>query len=936
MITNRPRVPIRRRRAGHRRLVQAVTAVLVALCLAVTLAAAAQFKIAGVFPKGGGPTIQESLTVAQDLVNEYASSTGGGNHSFVLDFKDTNGTITGSSKAMFDAINDGAVAVIGDLNSDSTIPMALQSNNFKVWQCTGSVTTPLLGAKNGYPYFFRTIPDDGVQGVFLAQFVRRMGWRSIAVLFSSDAYGNGIQSTFQAEASKQGIQVTTTQTFAPRGGPNADYSIALNAILHSGTRIVLFVGYSFDFITIASRARKLGMIGNDWVWMGPDGISDLDDRLSAPGNKYSSTDRDNVNGVLFSFPVERGPKFSSFWDKYHAKFPSQTEVGHYGTLFADCYLALARGILKIAGAQGADVVTKRGYAAGTSLKDFLEPFDGVSGRVEFDSSGDRIAEMNMYNIYGGKANAVYTFPLGATTLTATSTPVKFYSGSSTPPPDRPAYLIAYVTYSSVGGIVIAAVNGLLILVVIGTTIYLYRERNHASVKQMSWPFLVQISVGVVMTLGAIFLWIGVPSKLSCNLQSWIFGLSLEITLSAVAAKAFRIWKVFDNKALLRLRNLSNARLFAGCGAIIGVQALIQLIWTLLAPLEPQIVASPTSIAYKCASKDATIDTVFRTISIVYNTLLLAAVLFLAYKTRRAFSQYRESKFQNIFLCGIIVTPLLYVPTDSWALGAFYVRTCIIMYSCIFSFGALVGRIALVPFLAHRKAAETGVRMVFEGMSSTDGTSSAEQMVGKPTTLQGKYPVKVANKLFETWKLHRLTLFALEGFLGLSRLTTSTEQGKLFKLRAVTFDPDPATPLCLELRADSTSYLVQFSTDEDKQTWIRALSVHCNVFSRAAGQSSSHHRTVQPAPAITASQLMSQTSRLLGHTEHEMTLSAIAPGAAMGGGGGPASAAVPPVMSPGTTPAGMGASAGGPNAVGQGTGHPSGQWGKIGDIVPSLK
>ncbi|KNE71206.1 hypothetical protein AMAG_15863 [Allomyces macrogynus ATCC 38327] len=677
-------------------------------------------------------------------------------------------------------------------------------------------------------------------------------------------------------------------------------------------------------------------------FISPDGISDLDDNLYAPGNKYSSTDRDNANGVLFSFPVERGPKFSSFWDKYHAKFPNQTEVGHYGTLFADCYLALARGILKVAGAQGADVVTKRSYAAGTSLKDFLEPFDGVSGRVEFDSSGDRIAEMNMYNIYNGKANAVYTFPLGATTLTATSTPVKFYSGSSTPPSDRPAYLIAYVTYTSVGGIVVAAVNGLLILLVIATTLYLFRERNHASVKQMSWPFLVQISVGVVMTLGTIFLWIGVPTKFTCNLQSWLFGLSLEITLSAVAAKAFRIWKVFDNKALLRLRNLSNARLFAGCGAIVGVQALIQLIWTLLAPLEPQIVASPSSIAYKCASKDATIDTVFRTISIVYNTLLLAAVLFLAYKTRRAFSQYRESKFiayttQNIFLCGIIVTPLLYVPTDSWALGAFYVRTCIIMYSCVFSFGALVGRIALVPFLAHRKAAETGVRMVFEGMSSTDGTSSAEQMVGKPTTLQGKYPVKIANKLFETWKLHRLTLFALEGFLGLSRLTTSTEQGKLFKLRAVTFDPDPATPLCLELRADSTSYLVQFSTDEDKQTWIRALPLQRLLARRRAILLAPPARC-HPAPAITASQLMSQTSRLLGHTEHEMTLSAIAPGAAVGvGGGGPASAAVPPVMSPGTTPAGMGASAGGPNGPGQATGHPSaGQWGKIGDIVPSLK
>ncbi|ORZ41341.1 hypothetical protein BCR44DRAFT_114775, partial [Catenaria anguillulae PL171] len=51
-------------------------------------------------------------------------------------------------------------------------------------------------------------------------------------------------------------------------------------------------------------------------------------------------------------------------------------------------------------------------------------------------------------------------------------------------------------------------------------------------------------------------------------------------------------------------------------------------------------------------------------------------------------------------------------------------------------------------------------------------------------------------------------------------------------------PAPSSyPLCIEIRADSASYLIQFSKEEDKSKWVRALSVHCLVMSKSSANRS---------------------------------------------------------------------------------------------------
>ncbi|KAI9175979.1 hypothetical protein H9P43_006343 [Blastocladiella emersonii ATCC 22665] len=820
----------------------ALLALAAVLLVVARQAHAAQFKIAVTLPIANAPmgTVAQSakdvLDASVNDINQWAASAGT-NHTFQLIHYDSENILSKGVKSVFSAAQSGAVGLIGDYSSSVSIPMSLSAQQFNLWQCVGAATSPELSNKTNHPYFFRTIPPDVAQSVFLARFVKAMGWNSVAVLFASDAYGTGIMTNFMNKANELEIRVNTAQSFTP-GDDHEGYALSLDAIVTAGTRIVLYLGTFPDFIPIARLAREKGLIGNDWVWLASEGTNGVVDELKKP--QYSAKDREVVNGLLFAFPAERTPGSEPFLNAYRSQFP-QRQVLPYSLYYRDCFMSLARGIIKAVAAVGESAVLARNYPATFSLAQFLVPYNGVTGAVGFDANGDRVSDYAIMNVYGMETKTAYLLPVNGSGLIKRDPPT-FFAGTSDVPKDVPTMLQGYITYKSAGGIAILLLLGSIAAVIVATMAYLFTKRQSSAVKNMSLPFLSLISAGLLMVLGAEALWLDVPTAMTCNLQSWILLVGMELVLSAVAAKAYRIWKIFDNKALTKLVQLSNTRLFMSCLLIVVVQSAILVVWTLLSPLQPMLVSSLTSNSYECRSANTTVETAFKTISIAYNAVLLIVLAVLAYKTRKVYSAFRESVFiayavQNVFLCGVVVTPFLYLSKQNFALASTYIKLFTVTYAVCFSFACLVGRIAMALVLASKS--NVGIKMSMEGGSSNDGTSSAEHVPGKASTMSQKCPVKIANRLFETWHTQRITLFALEGFLGLTRLTNNTEQGKLFKLRAVQFDPTPSNyPLCIELRADNVSYLVQFSKDEDKAKWVRALSVHCLVHSKSSATRSS--------------------------------------------------------------------------------------------------
>ncbi|KAJ3346594.1 hypothetical protein GGF32_007428 [Allomyces javanicus] len=92
--------------------------------------------------------IYDALLAAQGIIDQAVL---GSNHTVALSIKDSAGNLTVAIKEVFDAAHDGAVAIIGEVGSSVTIPLALATTNLGLWTCSGSATAPDLAATKGFP-----------------------------------------------------------------------------------------------------------------------------------------------------------------------------------------------------------------------------------------------------------------------------------------------------------------------------------------------------------------------------------------------------------------------------------------------------------------------------------------------------------------------------------------------------------------------------------------------------------------------------------------------------------------------------------------------------------------------------------------------------------------------------------------------------------------
>ncbi|ORZ38017.1 periplasmic binding protein-like I [Catenaria anguillulae PL171] len=248
-------------------------------------------------------------------------------HSFQMIYTPTNYTARNATMAMLNAIiNDGAVAALGDWTSSVTIPQAHAGSKWFMYMCSGGATSGQLSDKTAFPYFFRSICQDPAQGIVIAHFIKYMSWKSAALIASSDAYGQSVGNAFLTTAQTLGLSVVQNQVIQPG---QTDYSIALNAILNSGSQIIVLSALSENSILLLRQARAMGMIGPEWVWIGPEAFDYWMDL------QINAEDVKNVQGMLYVYPQEKtfNALFNASLARYNAAYPNEPSPPSYSYLF---------------------------------------------------------------------------------------------------------------------------------------------------------------------------------------------------------------------------------------------------------------------------------------------------------------------------------------------------------------------------------------------------------------------------------------------------------------------------------------------------------------------------------------------------------------------------------------------------------------------------
>ena len=155
------------------------------------------------------------------------------------------------------ATDDKVVAAWATTNSTSALADIPIFQQYKIVQLTNGTNVDITN--KGSPYVFRSCPaGPAYENPLVDFFVKTKGYKKIAIITDTSAYGKGEADYQEAELKVLGLTALTRQSY---GIDDKDFTGQLTAILATNPEVILFGGSEIASGLIAKQARQLGYKG---------------------------------------------------------------------------------------------------------------------------------------------------------------------------------------------------------------------------------------------------------------------------------------------------------------------------------------------------------------------------------------------------------------------------------------------------------------------------------------------------------------------------------------------------------------------------------------------------------------------------------------------------------------------------------------------------
>jgi branched-chain amino acid transport system substrate-binding protein len=216
-------------------------------------------------------------------------------------------------------VNAKVVAVVGHLNSGTSIPASHVYSQAGIPTITPSATNPRL-TRQGLSQTFRLVTDDLALGTALGRYsVKTLGAKRVAVVDDRTAYGQGVADAFEAGAREAGAVVVDREFANDRmtdfsrvvtalaahdpdmvffGGMDAQAGPLLREMQRQGIRARLMGGDGICSTSLAKLAG--GSLPDNRIWCGESGDAEL--TLTPEGEHFKRrfAERFNTEPILYS------------------------------------------------------------------------------------------------------------------------------------------------------------------------------------------------------------------------------------------------------------------------------------------------------------------------------------------------------------------------------------------------------------------------------------------------------------------------------------------------------------------------------------------------------------------------------------------------------------------------------------------------------------
>jgi branched-chain amino acid transport system substrate-binding protein len=301
-----------------------------------------------------------------DQINERGGVRGG--RKLQLRVVDDSGTENGALLAAQVLKDDASVvAVVGHITSGTSIAAArvYGGGGDPIAMISPTASSPELSGISRYA--FRVCPSDLSHGPALARFARqKFGARRAGVLYLNDDYGRGVRQAFAAEFTRLGGVVVEEDPFLPTTVSLEPY---FSRMKRSGVDVLML---ATDVPGAEQALREMRRQGLQWPVVGSDALVGIEaDGALADGIHISSA----------YLPDRQGDQNAKFVVDFFRATQGQRPNDVAG-LTTDVFQLVAAAL----DAVGPDRRAIRDYLA--SVGSGRPAFEGVTGRITFDSSGD--------------------------------------------------------------------------------------------------------------------------------------------------------------------------------------------------------------------------------------------------------------------------------------------------------------------------------------------------------------------------------------------------------------------------------------------------------------------------------------------------------------------------------------------------------------------
>jgi len=266
------------------------------------------------------------------------------------------------------------VAVIG--SQTSTVTEALQDifNDRKVIQISYGATAVSLTEK-GYPYFFRTCPQNREQAKAVVKIIQKMKVKKVALLHDDSLYGQDLADVMRSILHNWMIEVVYDGSLKT-GQP--DYLPLVERAKAAGPELVFFAGYYPEAARLLLARDRL-----NWKipFMSGDGANDSE-LVKAAGKKAAA-------GFYFISPPApedlRSPRVESLLDRYMKAYGTRL-TSIYALFAGDAFIAVMESIRRL---QTTDPDRISDYLH----RIYLNPA-ALTGKQYFDYKGDVMNDLH--------------------------------------------------------------------------------------------------------------------------------------------------------------------------------------------------------------------------------------------------------------------------------------------------------------------------------------------------------------------------------------------------------------------------------------------------------------------------------------------------------------------------------------------------------------